>query len=68
MTDMRFERAVRAASAKKPPGMGDFTVREMVQAALDTIDGYTCPVCGSRDPSAYARCDHAGCPDGRDPR
>lgn len=38
MTDLRFEKAVRAASAKKPPGMGDFAVREMVRAVLDAID------------------------------
>lgn len=29
--------------------------------------GYSCPVCGERDTTAYQRCYHPGCPDGRDP-
>lgn len=37
MSDLAFEAAVRAASAKKPPGMGDFAVREMVRAALGAV-------------------------------
>jgi hypothetical protein len=34
MTPLEFEAAVKAAIAKKPPGMGGLAVREMVQAAL----------------------------------
>lgn len=29
---------------------------------------YTCPTCSSHDPDAYVRCQHPGCPDGRDKR
>lgn len=37
-TDLRFEAAVRAAAAKAPAGMGSFTLREIVRAALDAWD------------------------------
>lgn len=46
------------------------TVRKAVEPPppVEPKREYTCPVCGSHDPQAYARCYHPGCTDGRDPR
>lgn len=45
-------------------------LRGIARAALSVQpeEGYKCPVCGHTDPSAYVRCNHPACPDGRDPR
>ena len=37
-----------------------------IVSAADVPKIYTCAVCGSDDVNRYVRCQHAGCPDGRD--
>lgn len=38
-------------------------IGDVVDSALSS---YRCPVCGVNDQYAYMRCNHPGCPDGRD--
>jgi hypothetical protein len=33
---------------------------------MKAIDSYVCPVCRYPGAYTYLRCDHPGCPDGRD--
>lgn len=39
---------------------------EEEQNQVVTEKPYRCGPCGSTDPTRYTRCNHAGCPDGRD--